>query len=187
MGSIIGTGSLRRKSMLQKMRPDIEVIPVRGNLDTRIRKLRQGEGEKPLDGIMVAMAGVNRMGLASQITEIFSVRHIIPAVCQGILAIECKVDRRDLIADLMRLNHQQTHIRATAERAFLKRLGGSCHIPVAAHAIIEGTKVTLIGMVADKEGLNRVEAESEGDASHAASVGTELAEKLLAMGGDKYL
>ncbi len=133
-GAVIGTGSKRRKYQLLKLRPDLKVVGIRGNIDTRLRKLY--EGEETLDGIMIAAAGIKRIGRADEISQYLSVDEIIPAPAQGTLALELRADNTELMAKLNALADEDTDKCVQMERAFLKQIGGDCHTPVAAYCDI---------------------------------------------------
>jgi len=179
----IGTSSLRRRAQLLHHRPDLEIVPLRGNIDTRLRKL----SSLGLDAIVVAAAGLCRLGLEDQITEHIPEEILLPAIGQGALGIEIRV-YDPLVAELVQtLDHPETHKTVTAERAFLRRLGGGCQVPIAAHGRIVNGRLTLCGMVARPDGKGMVRERLEGDPHRAEELGTALAERLLAIGGDRIL
>jgi hydroxymethylbilane synthase len=182
-GARIGTSSLRRAAQLRHFRPDLKVVSLRGNLDTRLRKLNDPQHE--LDAIVVAAAGIHRLGLTERITEIIDYHRMLPAAGQGALCIELRSDDAATSEMLSILNHPATRAAVMAERAFLHRLGGSCQIPIAAHADIRETRVKLEGLVADVDGRNVCRDRHSG--STAAACGIELAERLLALGADRIL
>ncbi|RLB07867.1 MAG: hydroxymethylbilane synthase [Deltaproteobacteria bacterium] len=179
-GARIGTSSLRRKAQLLGINPHWEVVPLRGNLDTRIRKL-ETEG---LDAVILAAAGVCRMGLEGEITEYFTPEVMLPAVGQGALGIECRVDAEanELIAFL---HHPESAMAVRGERAFLRQLQGGCQVPIAAYGEVRGGKLLLQGMVARLDGSKFFRAEAEGE--DPEEVGRRLAEDLLAQGAEKVL
>jgi hydroxymethylbilane synthase len=178
-GARIGTGSLRRIVQLRSWRPDLEIVPIRGNLDTRIRKLRQGEFE----GIVVAAAGIRRMGWAEQVTQFISAENMLPAVGQGVLCLETRCGEEELNALLAFLEDGRTRREVTAERAFLRRLGGGCTLPVAAFAEKRGEALTLRGLVGSLDERTVIRRELHGPADKAAELGAELADALLDGGG----
>jgi len=179
----LGTSSLRRASQVLYRRPDMEVLPLRGNLDTRLKKLET----ENLDAIILAGAGVRRLELGHVISEIIDPNIILPAVGQGALCIEArKADSRihELIAPI---DHSATHRIVGGERAFLKRLEGGCQVPMAAYGQIEGDRLTIEGMVAETDGSIMHHHTVSGDLSQAESMGRELAETLIDRGADKIL
>ncbi len=147
-GAVVGTSSLRRQVLLQALRPDLQIKPLRGNLDTRLRKLDEGQ----FDGIVLAAAGLKRLGLQERIRTEFAPGQMLPAAGQGALGIEVRAGRSDLIEALAPLAHLPTWIRVTAERAVSRCMGGSCSMPLAAYASLEGTQLTLDAAWGDVEG-----------------------------------
>ena len=215
-GARIGTSSLRRQAQLLNLRPDLDIVGLRGNLDTRIRKL-ETEG---LDAIVLARAGVKRLGLEHVITEVLPVEVLLPAVGQGVLAIEtrdtsretraesrnerrapgverrdensgslsdCAVGSRPVSKIVAVLDDRETSVAMQAERGFLRRLGGGCQVPVAALARVDGSDVHLAGLIADVDGRTVLRGEALGQAGNPESVGIALAERLLAQGGQAIL
>ncbi len=138
-GAVVGTSSLRRTVLLQSLRPDLRIEPLRGNLDTRLRKLDEGQ----YAGIVLAAAGLKRLELASRIRHVFDVEQMLPAAGQGALGIEIRSDRADLKALLAPLVHMPTWLRVAAERAVSRAMGGSCSMPLAAHAVLDGDQLSL--------------------------------------------
>ncbi len=182
-GATIGTSSLRRSAQLLHARSDLNIVPLRGNLDTRLKKL---ESEN-LEGIILAAAGVKRLGYDSRITEYIEEEIMLPAVGQGALCIEIRENDTDCHKLVSEIDHIPTKIAVSCERAFLNRLEGSCQVPVAAHGIIENTKLTLTGLVASLDGTTIIRDRISGDYTSAESLGIELAETLLTRGADKIL
>jgi len=182
-GSRVGTGSLRRSALLRHSRPDIEVAPLRGNLDTRIKKLETED----LDGIVVAAAGVKRMGWESKISEYLDETAMLPAVGQGALCIEIRDTDSTAESYVSGLDHSQTRTAVLGERAFLTRLNGSCQVPIAALGKVDHDIFSLEGLVADVEGKTLIRDRMSGKASDSESIGTRLAERLLAMGAGRIL
>ncbi len=182
-GARIGTGSLRRIVQLRSWRPDLEIIPIRGNLDTRIRKMRQGD----FDGIVVAAAGIRRMGWAEQVTQFIPAERMLPAVGQGVLCLETRSGEEDLDAGLAFLEDGRTRREVTAERAFLRRLGGGCSLPVAAFAEERGDTLLIRGMVGSLDEQTVIRHQLQGSAEKAGDLGTELADALLDGGGRAFL
>lgn len=180
-GARIGTSSPRRRAQLLHFRPDLEVVDVRGNLDTRLRKLDEGL----FDAIVLAYAGLHRMGWADRITEKIPPEICLPAVGQGALAIQAREDDREVNDLLSALDHAESRIAVTAERAFMHALGGGCQVPVGALGSIEGDKIVLNGVVAGLDGTTLVRGKVSGDAPER--LGTELAAVLLAGGAGEIL
>jgi hydroxymethylbilane synthase len=182
-GAKIGSSSLRRGAQVRHIRPDMTVHPLRGNLDTRIRKL-DTEG---LDAIVLAAAGVKRLGLEAHITEYLPETIMLPAIGQGALAIEVREDddaTRNLIAPM---DHRDTRLAVESERAFLSRLEGGCQVPIAAHAKIAGDAIELTGLVAEVNGSVLLRDTITGSVDKHEALGVELANKLLDQGGRKIL
>ena len=147
-GAVVGTSSLRRQVLLQALRPDLKIIPLRGNLDTRLRKLDEGQ----YDAIVLAAAGLKRLEMQERIRSIFSPEEMLPAAGQGALGIEVRSDRQDLIAALQPLVNMPTWLRVTAERAVSRGMGGSCSVPLAAYATLEGEQLHLRAAWGDPDG-----------------------------------
>jgi hydroxymethylbilane synthase len=176
----IGTSSLRRKAQLLRINPRWEIIPLRGNLDTRIRRLETED----LDAVIVAAAGVRRMGLEERVTEFLPLDAMLPAVGQGALGIECREEGgiNELIAFL---SHRESTMAVKGERACLRRLEGGCQVPIAAYGEVGGGRLHLRGLVASLDGSQLFRAEAHGDDPEA--VGEQLAEELLAQGAAEVL
>jgi hydroxymethylbilane synthase len=181
-GASIATGSLRRKAQLLYYRSDLSIVPIRGNVDTRLHKL-EAEG---LDAIVLAAAGLKRIGRHGRISEYLSSDVCLSAVAQGALGIETRADEGSRQA-VGFLHHTPSFIEVLAERAFLRRLGGGCHVPVAARAIVDGDQLDLTGVVADTEGRRLFRGTLGGSTAGAADLGTELAERLLEQGAGTVL
>ena len=184
-GARVGTSSLRRRAQLMHRRPDLIVADLRGNVDTRLRKLRDGM----YDAIILAAAGLIRLGLAGEITALVPVADMIPAVGQGALALECRADdtaTRDLLAAV---HHPPTALAVAAERAFLAKLEGGCQVPMAAHATVDGGRIRLAGLIATLDGRRvlRHEAEAPAEPAAAARLGQDMAGHLLDAGGRDIL
>lgn len=182
-GARVGTSSLRRSAQLLHHRPDLIIIPLRGNLDTRLKKLTTTD----LDAIILAAAGLKRLGLAHRITAYIEPRIMMPAVGQGALCIESRTDDNTTGPVVGALDDAQTHTAVLAERAFLHRLEGGCQIPIAAHATIMGDQLQLAGLVAEVDGLRVIKSEIKGPCHQAESIGRRLAEHLLSQGADIIL
>ncbi|BAU26967.1 hydroxymethylbilane synthase [Aneurinibacillus soli] len=180
-GSIVGTSSLRRAAQLKAQRPDLVIKPIRGNIDTRIRKLK----EEDFSAIILAAAGLERMQWNGEITEFLPIEQSLPAVGQGALGIECRendVDVRNLLA---RLHDEATGKATEAERAFLRTIEGSCQVPVAAYATMEGNRITLTGLVADSEGAIVLKETMSGESPE--EIGHMLAARLKEQGAADIL
>ncbi len=182
-GARIGTSSLRRRSQMLGLRADIEIAPVRGNVDTRLRKLDAGE----YDALAMAAAGVHRLGFARRITEYFSPCQICPAAGQGALAVEIRSGNEPVAQTVNSLDDQNTHLAIRAERAVLRRLGGGCQTPIAAYATIEGDCVTVIGVVADPNGTRIIRSSARGKKIDPETIGARLAQDLLNQGAEAIL
>ena len=182
-GARVGTSSLRRTCQLRILRPDLEIRPLRGNLDTRLRKLEEGQFE----AIVLAAAGLRRLGLESRVTEFFPVERMIPAIGQGALAIEIRENDTRARHLVSCLDHPPAHLAALAERSLLRRLGGGCQVPIAAHAAVENNTMRLVALVASPDGSRAVRGTISGPTNDAEGLGTRLGEELLERGADKIL
>ena len=181
-GARIGTGSLRRIMQILTQNRKIDVVPLRGNLDTRIRKVTEGT----LDGVIVAAAGINRMGWNHRISQFLSTDVMLPAACQGILGIETRIGH-PFSAELQVLHDHTTWLEMTGERAFLKRLGGGCHLPVAILGKIEGETLYLEALLGTTDGQFLIRRKISGPMAEAEKLGDALAEALLQNGGQDIL
>lgn len=182
-GATLGTSSLRRSSQLLSNRPDIRIVQLRGNLETRFRKLDEGQ----FDAMILAAAGVKRLGWGQRITEVIEPQISLPAIGQGAIGIECRTDDEFISALIAPLNHHETSICVRAERALLKRLQGGCQVPIAAHAVINGGRLIMDGLVGSVIGDRIIREHSEGAIDDAEKLGVALAESLLSKGADKIL
>lgn len=182
-GAIVGTSSLRRESQLRARFPHLSVEPLRGNVETRLRKLDDGQ----YAAIILAAAGIIRLGLAQRIRSTLTPEESIPAVGQGALGIEYRAERDDIAEWLAPLAHSDTVFTVMAERAFSKRLGGSCEVPLGCHATRSGDDLALSGFVASPDGAKLVRATKTGPVSHAEELGIELAQHLIAQGAGDIL
>jgi hydroxymethylbilane synthase len=182
-GAKIGTGSLRRSSQLLAVMPDLQIVSLRGNLDTRLKKIET----ENLDGVIVAAAGMKRMALVQKITQFLPVEMMLPAVGQGALGLEIRADNIELRDLLAKLNHVPTNTEVTAERSFLHSLGGGCRLPIAAFGKLEGDKLTLEGLVASPQGSDIIRDKVQGTAAQAAELGKKLAAMIMERGGKKLL
>lgn len=173
-GARIGTDSRRRAAQLLALRGDIEPTSIRGNVDSRVRKVETGE----YDAVVLAVAGLDRLGLAQRASQVFSVDELLPAVGQAVLAVECRTTDSEVIDLLERLDHEPTRAAITAERAFLHQLGAGCRLPIAAYAEVEGEGLFLRAMIASDGTMLREEA--RGPVSEAEKMGTSLANAMMA-------
>jgi hydroxymethylbilane synthase len=180
-GAQVGTGSLRRRAQLQAFRPDFKIADLRGNLDTRLRKLDTGE----MDGIVLAAAGFARMGWMDRVTEVLSSEICLPAVGQGALGLECRTGDRQTVSPVAALEDQDTRRAVEAERALLRRVEGGCQVPVGALGEIKDGLIDLQGVIASLDGKQVVRGEASGD--DPDEVGIRLAEDLLQRGGREIL
>ncbi len=182
-GARIGTSSLRRASQIKHIRPDLEIVSIRGNLDTRLKKLKSGE----YDAIVLAAAGLRRLGQEKEITQYLDEKSMVPAVGQGALCIEIRAHDQAIQEVMKGLNHHLTRTCVTGERAFLKQIEGSCHIPVACFGQAEGDGVRLAAVVASEDGQTMVREEIFSPEDNIEATGRELADMVLDRGGREIL
>lgn len=182
-GSRVGTGSLRRAVQVLSYRPDLEICSIRGNIDTRLRKVSTDE----LDSVILAAAAMIRLGYEERITEYLSPEHFLPAIGQGALGIEIRSGDEHIAELLSVLDHHPTHCSVVAERAFLRALGGGCRAPIAALGTHYGDTFRLDGMVAGTTGQSIIKSSEEGSISEPEQVGIRLAQKVLAMGASQLI
>ena len=182
-GSVVGTSSLRRESQLRARFPHLKIEPLRGNVQTRLRKLDEGK----YAAIILAAAGLKRLGLGARIRNIISSEDSLPAVGQGALGIECRADRADVIALLQPLHHSDTAACVLAERAMSRVLAGSCQVPLGGFAEVQNGRLRMRGFVASPDGKQMVRAESTGDAADPEALGKQVADALLAQGAGEIL
>ena len=182
-GAVVGTSSLRREAQLRNRYPQLRVASLRGNLDTRLAKLDRGDH----DAIILAAAGLKRLGLGSRIRSLLTIEQSLPAAGQGALAIEYRAERSDIAERLAALNHRATELAVRAERALSRALGGSCQLPLAAYASVTGATLELRGLVADPGGKSMVRAEVSGPLASPEDLGARLAAELRAQGADRIL
>jgi len=182
-GARVGTSSLRRAAQLRATRPDLEILDVRGNLDTRLRKLDEGK----YDAIVLASAGLRRLGWESRISELLDPAVMCPAVGQGALAVETRDDSGQAREICRRLDHEATRVAVTAERAVLAALGGGCQVPIGAYATLAGSTVHIRSIIVSPDGGQVIRKEASGPAAEAAAMGRALGDELLAAGGAKIL
>jgi len=182
-GSKIGTGSLRRAIQLNACRPDLKACGIRGNVDTRLRKVADGE----FAGVILAAAALKRLGREDKISEYLPTEQFLPSVGQGALAIEIRSDGNEIAGIVTPLNHLPAWQSITAERAFLSALGGGCRAPIAALGTVNGTMLKLDGMVSDVKGKKILYSSEEGSNTAPEKLGVKLAQKLLDMGADELI
>ncbi len=183
LGGTVATGSLRRRSQLLALRPDLAVEDLRGNVPTRLEKLDRSDW----DGILLAGAGLERLGLADRIRSYIPIESMLPAVGQGALALETRASDRELRDTLAFLNHPPTERAVASERSFLARLEGGCRVPIAGYAEVRGDSISLRGYVGATDGTRHLRLRIEGDVARAESLGEELAESMLAEGGAEII
>ncbi len=181
--SVIGTSSLRRKSQLMNIRKDFKIKDLRGNVDTRLRKLEEGQ----FDGIILAVAGLRRMGFEDKITQYLDESIMIPAIGQGALGIEIRENDNKILEIVSFLKDEKTFIEVSAERAFLKELEGGCQVPIGCYGKINGNKLILVGFVADVEGKSFIKEDISGEIKDFEKLGVELANNILSKGGKEIL
>lgn len=177
-GATVGTSSPRRLAQLKYLRGDLVFEDLRGNVDTRLHKLDEGQ----YDALVLACAGLRRLGLENRISAALPTDQMLPAVGQGALGIETRAEDEASRAAISKLNHEPTRAACTAERAFLRSLGGGCQLPIAGHAVVQENCLTLDGLVADPEGRQIIRDSITGSIDEAEQLGTRLAERLLASG-----
>lgn len=181
--AVVGTASLRRSAQLKGLRPDLVIRELRGNVGTRLRRLDEGE----FDAIVLAAAGLHRLGLSARIAEAFAASRFVPACAQGVIGLECRAADAATRARIAPLHDAAAAIRLAAERGLNARLGGACTVPVAGHATIDGDRLRLDALVAAPDGHRRVRDQIEGPIADAAALGVQLAERLLDAGAREIL
>jgi hydroxymethylbilane synthase len=182
-GAVVGTSSQRRLAQLKSLREDVVVKDLRGNVDTRVRKLDEGQ----YDALILASAGLIRLGLRDRISAAIEPGEMLPAVGQGAIAIETRGDDAVAVAATAKLNHRETELRCRAERAFLRSLGGGCQFPIAAHAVVEGSVLKLEGLVAKPDGSAFIRDQLADHFERPEDIGSTLAKKLLDRGAGELL
>jgi hydroxymethylbilane synthase len=183
VGSRVGTGSLRRAVQVRALRPDLEVVDLRGNVDTRLRKVEEGL----VDAAILAAAGLARLGHLERAAELLDTDAMLPAVGQGALTLEARADDAEAIEIASALDYRDTRLATAAERAFLTRLGGGCRLPMAALGVVEGDSLRLRGLIADPDGRRLLRGEVAGPSADAEALGAALAEQLLARGAAELI
>ncbi|HLN62124.1 MAG TPA: hydroxymethylbilane synthase [Symbiobacteriaceae bacterium] len=182
-GTLVGTSSLRRLAQLRAHRPDLEYVPIRGNVDTRLRKLAEGQ----VGALVMAAAGLHRAGFADRITEYLAPEFCLPAPGQGALAVEFRTADKQMLTLTAKLHHAETAVRVEAERALLGALQGGCQVPIAAYAVVAGDRLHLDGLIASPDGLKVIRHAVEGSVTEARALGEQLAEWLRVNGGQEIL
>lgn len=181
-GAKVGTSSLRRKAQLLRMRDDIEVVELHGNVETRLRRMQDG-----LDGVILAAAGLERMSASGRIAQYFTIDEMVPAVGQAIIAVQSRKEDEETKRILFRIDDPKARVEASCERAFSQRLGGDCNVPVGAHADLSGESLSVVGMIASPDGKKIIKKVLSGMATEADSLGNRLAKELLDLGGERIL
>jgi hydroxymethylbilane synthase len=182
-GAVVGTASLRRQAIVKRLRPDLAVVPIRGNVETRLRKLDEGV----VDATLLALAGLKRLGLTHALTSIFAIDEFLPAVGQGIVAIEARADDSATRALLDDINHGKTAIALAAERAFLAVLDGSCRTPIAGHATIADGRLNFRGLIAKPDGSESFACARDGVIGEAVALGADAGNELKRRAGADFL
>jgi hydroxymethylbilane synthase len=182
-GATVGTASLRRQALLRKQRPDLQVVPLRGNVETRLRRIDEGVA----DATLLALAGLKRLGLAGSATAVLGVDEFLPAVGQGAIGIETRANDDRTCRLIDPINHADTAIALTAERSFLATLDGSCRTPIAGHATVAGGVLCFRGMILKPDGSESFEVARTGAAADAAKLGDDAGRELLARAGPDFL
>ena len=182
-GATVGTASLRRQCQLLHLRPDLDIRPLRGNVETRLKRVDEGQ----FQAIILAVAGLKRLDLEHRISSRIEPDEMLPAVGQGAIGIQCRLDDAELIEIIASLNHPETKIRVDAERGFSRRLGGSCQSPIAGHAVLDDDILVLTGRVGLPDGSLIIEGSKQGAHRDAERIGASLAEELLQKGAADIL
>jgi hydroxymethylbilane synthase len=180
--ALVGTSSPRRQALLKRARPDLRIAPLRGNVETRLRKIEAGE----MDAAVLAVAGLKRLGLFSAIAAALAVEEFLPAVGQGAIAIQTRADDAKAVALAAAINHADTAVALAAERAFLAALGGSCRTPIAGHARVGGESVTFRGLVAKPDGSDAIEVSRQGQRGEAAALGADAGHEIKTRAGADF-
>jgi hydroxymethylbilane synthase len=173
-GAVVGTASLRRQAMVKRLRPDVSVVPLRGNVETRITKLEAGE----VDATLLALAGLKRLGLANKATALLDAQEFLPAVGQGAVTIETRADDARTRELLAKIDHAETSVALAGERAFLAVLDGSCRTPIAGHAVLNGDAITFRGMILRPDGSEAHETSRSGSRKDAVALGADAGSEL---------
>lgn len=179
-GARLGTSSPRRAAQLRRLRTDFVLDTIRGNVDTRVRKALNGE----FDGVVLAAAGLRRLGMEDKVAEYIPLSSMVPAPCQGIVAVEAREGDAEALAVAAAVEDRSARLAAEAERAFVRALGGGCYTPLAAHATVLGSSMEMVGLLSSPEGDTVVEAKLSGDVGDPVALGATLAKQILANGGE---
>lgn len=177
-GAKVGTGSLRRRAQLMKMRRDLDVVELHGNVDTRLRRVAEGSAGE-LDAVVLAVAGLERLGEGVKISQTFSIEEMVPALGQGTIAVQMRSGDGEIAKVLAGISDEATGLEAACERAFARRLGVDCNVPVGGCARVSGSKITMVGMVAKEDGTDYRRRSLSGQRAKAASIGSRLADEFL--------
>lgn len=177
-GAKVGTGSLRRRAQLMKMRRDLDVVELHGNVDTRLRRVAEGSAGE-LDAVVLAVAGLERLGEGVKISQTFSIEEMVPALGQGTIAVQMRSGDGEIAKVLAGISDDATGLEAACERAFARRLGVDCNVPVGGCARVSGSKITMVGMVAKEDGTDYRRRSLSGPRAKAASIGSRLADEFL--------
>lgn len=181
-GATVGTASLRRQAMLLRQRPDLKIVPLRGNVETRLKKIGEGQA----DATLLALAGLKRLGLTKHAAAVLSIDEFLPAVGQGAIGIETRADDENTRTMLAAINHPATAVALAAERAFLAVLDGSCRTPIGGHATVTGDVVRFRGMIVKPDGSEAFETKREGKVSDAAALGADAGQELKGRAGPDF-
>jgi hydroxymethylbilane synthase len=181
-GATVGTASLRRQAMLLRQRPDLTIVPLRGNVETRLKKIDEGQA----DATLLALAGLKRLGLTEHAAAVLEIDEFLPAVGQGAIGIETREDDENTRTMLAPINHPATAVALTAERAFLAVLDGSCRTPIGGHATVTGDALSFRGMIVKPDGSEAFEASREGKVSEAAALGADAGAELKGRAGRDF-
>ena len=181
-GAVVGTAALRRQAQVKHLRPDLQTVLFRGNVETRLRKLAEGEA----DATLLAVAGLKRLGLIAHASAILSEEDFLPAVGQGAICLETRADDGDTIRHVAGIDHRDTHLAVKLERAFLTVLDGSCRTPIAGHAVVEGDAIRFRGLILKPDGSEVHEAQRSGRVADAEALGRSAGEELHALGGEGF-
>lgn len=181
-GCIVGSSSPRRRALVAKLRPDLKLASIRGNVETRLRKLADGEA----DATILALAGLNRLGMAEKASSILDPLEFLPAAGQGAIAIETRRDDERVNALVAAIDHKDTEVAVAAERAFLALLDGSCRTPIAAHCMVAGETIRFRGLIVSPDGMQAFDAAREGLRSDAAALGADAAREVRGAAGEKF-
>jgi hydroxymethylbilane synthase len=173
-GAVVGSASLRRQAMVKRLRPDLKVVPLRGNVETRLKKLEAGD----MDATLLALAGLKRLGLADKATALLDTHEFLPAVGQGAVTIEARIDDAHTRNVLAKIDHRDTSVALLAERAFLGVLDGSCRTPIGGHAVLDGDKLSFRGMILRPDGRETFETTRSGRRSEAVALGADAGAEL---------